>query len=160
MSQSAFLGNARQTVKKSPRNTNWKLKTLQYCCSLPNGARVGLGISDKKIIPRKTELTEQMVISDGIPAIPRNRNSRNSGPNPSAEEKTSRNSVPRNSNRSKLSEFPSEPFSGRENNSEFRSEQFRRRKTTQNKTQQRQSPTLLKLKVLVETVRIGFHHPC
>jgi hypothetical protein len=28
--------------------------------------RLGLGISDKKIIPRKTELTEQMVISDGM----------------------------------------------------------------------------------------------
>ncbi len=115
---------------------------------------LGLGISDKKIIPRKTELTEQMVIYDGIPAVPRNRISRNSVPNPSAEEKTSRNSVPRNRNRSKLSEFPSEhfsgrettrnsvprnrnrsklskfpsePFSGRENNSEFRSEPFRRR---------------------------------
>ncbi len=25
--------------KKSLRNTNWKLKTLQYCCALPNGAR-------------------------------------------------------------------------------------------------------------------------
>ncbi len=25
--------------KKSPRNTNWKLKTLQYCCALPNGVR-------------------------------------------------------------------------------------------------------------------------
>ncbi len=25
--------------KKSPRNTNWKLKTLQYCCALPNGTR-------------------------------------------------------------------------------------------------------------------------
>ncbi len=25
--------------KKSPRNTNWKLKTLQYCCALPTGAR-------------------------------------------------------------------------------------------------------------------------
>jgi hypothetical protein len=25
--------------KKSPRNTNWKLKTLQFCCALPNGAR-------------------------------------------------------------------------------------------------------------------------
>ena len=50
----------------------------------------------KKIIPRKTELTEQMVISDGIPAVPRNKKSRNSVPNPSAEEKTSRNSVPWN----------------------------------------------------------------
>jgi hypothetical protein len=37
---------------------------------------------------------EQMGISDGIPAVPRNR---------------------------KLSEFRSEPFCGRENNSEFRS---------------------------------------
>ena len=25
--------------KKSPQNTNCKLKTLQYCCALPNGAR-------------------------------------------------------------------------------------------------------------------------
>jgi hypothetical protein len=49
--------------------------------------QVGLGISDKKIIPRKTELTEELVISDGIPAVPRNRISRNSVPNPSAEEK-------------------------------------------------------------------------
>jgi hypothetical protein len=58
-----------------------------------------------------------MDISDGIPAVPRNRKSRNSVPNPSTEEKTTRNSVPLNKNRSKLSEFPSEPFSGRENNS-------------------------------------------
>ncbi len=85
------------------------------------GTKVGLEISDKKIIPRKTEQTEQMVISDGIPAVPRNRNSRNSVPNPSAEEKTVRNSVPLNKNISKLSEFPSKPFSERENNSEFRS---------------------------------------
>ncbi len=103
--------------------------------------QLGLGISDKKIIPRKTEQTEQMVISDGIPVVPRNRNCRNSVPNPSAEEKTSRNSVPwikkqkeplripfrtlprrektRNSvlwikNRRSLSEFRSEPFRGRE----------------------------------------------
>jgi hypothetical protein len=62
-----------------------------------------------------------MVISDGIPAVPRNRISRNSVPNPSAEEKTSRNSVPRNRNRSKILEFPSEPFRGRKNISEFRS---------------------------------------
>jgi hypothetical protein len=60
-----------------------------------------------------------MVISDGIPAVPRNRKPRNSGPNPSAEEKTTRNSVPLNKNRSELSEFPSDHFSGRENNSEF-----------------------------------------
>ncbi len=82
---------------------------------------IGLGISDKKIIPRKTELTEQMVISDGIPDVPRNRNSQNSVPNPSAEEKTTRNSVPWNKTRSILAEFRSEPFRGREINSEFRS---------------------------------------
>ncbi len=63
---------------------------------------LGLGISDKKIIPRKTELTEQLVISDGIPVVPRNRKSRNSVPNPSAEEKITRNSVPKNQNKSKL----------------------------------------------------------
>jgi hypothetical protein len=62
-----------------------------------------------------------MVISDGIPAFPRNRKSRNSVPNPSVEEKTTRDSVLLNKNRSKLSEFPSEPFIGRENNSEFQS---------------------------------------
>ncbi len=62
---------------------------------------------------------EQMVISDGIPAVPRNRKPRNSVPNPSGEEKTTRNSVPLNKNRSELSEFPSEHFSGRENNSQF-----------------------------------------
>ena len=72
--------------------------------------RLGLGISDKKIIPRKTEQTEQMVISDGIPDVPRKRktrnpfrgtkieaNSHNSVPNPSAEEKTTRNSIPNHS---------------------------------------------------------------
>jgi hypothetical protein len=62
-----------------------------------------------------------MVISAGIPAVPRNRKPRNSVVNPSAEGKTTRNSVPLNKNRSKLSEFPSEHFSGRENSSEFRS---------------------------------------
>jgi hypothetical protein len=56
-----------------------------------------------------------MVISDGIPAVPRNRKPRNSVP----KEKTTQNSVPLNKNRSELSEFPSEHFSGRENNSEF-----------------------------------------
>ncbi len=41
--------------------------------------------------------------------------SRNSIPNPFAEEKTTRNSVPWNKNRSKLLEFCSKPFRGREN---------------------------------------------
>jgi hypothetical protein len=82
-----------------------------------------LAISDKKIIPRKTELAEKLVYSDGIPPVPRNakisefrsepiprerkmlgipyrgtkfkQNSRNFVPNHSAEEKTTRNSVPR-----------------------------------------------------------------
>jgi hypothetical protein len=62
-----------------------------------------------------------MVISDGIPVVPRNRKSRNSVPNPSTEEKTTRNTVPWNKNRSKLPLFCSEPFCGREHNSEFRS---------------------------------------
>jgi hypothetical protein len=83
-----------------------------YNSRTANGTEPRVGNLQQKIIPRKTELTEQMVISVGIPAVPRNRNSRNSVPNPSAEETTSRNSVPWNRNRSKLSEFPSEPFSG------------------------------------------------
>jgi hypothetical protein len=66
-------------------------------CATPRAVfsnlKLGLGISDKNIIRRKTEETEQLVISDGILAVPRNR---------------------------KLSEFRSESFSGRENNSEFR----------------------------------------
>ncbi len=33
------LRQSAANFKKSPRNTNWKLKTLQYCCALPNGAR-------------------------------------------------------------------------------------------------------------------------
>ncbi len=70
-----------------------------------------------------------MVIYDGIPAVLRNRKSRNSVPNPSTEEKTTRNSVPLNKNRSKLSGFPSEPFSGRENNSEFRSVEPNKKQT-------------------------------
>ena len=64
-----------------------------------------------------------MVNSDGIPVVPRNRKSRNSVPNPSAEEKTTRNSVPWNQNRCKFSEFRSKPFRGREHNSEFLSVQ-------------------------------------
>ncbi len=53
-----------------------------------------------RTLPRKKKnvllikMTKQMVISDGIPAVPRNRKPRNSIPNPSAEEKTTRNSVP------------------------------------------------------------------
>ena len=54
---------------------------------------LGLAISNKNIFPRKTELTEQLLGSGGILAVPRNR---------------------------KLSEFRSEPFHRRENNSEFR----------------------------------------
>ncbi len=53
---------------------------------------LGLAISDKKIIPRKTEYTEQLVCSGGIPAVPRNR---------------------------KFSEFRSEPFRRGEKCSEF-----------------------------------------
>jgi hypothetical protein len=70
-----------------------------------------------------------MAISDGIPAVPRKKNSRNSVPNPSAEEKTTWNSIPLNKNISKLSEFPSERFSGREKNSEFRSVEQKKKNT-------------------------------
>jgi hypothetical protein len=73
-----------------------------------------------------------MAISDGIPAVPRNKNSRNSVPNPSAEEKKTRNSVPLNKNRSKLSEYPSERFSGREKNSEFRSVTLKKEEYSRN----------------------------
>jgi hypothetical protein len=51
-----------------------------------------------------------MAISDGIPAVPRNKKSRNSVPNPSAEEKTSRNSVPWNKNRGTSLGMISESF--------------------------------------------------
>ena len=70
------------------------MKTRQKECGERDGMTLGLGISNKKAIPRNTEYTEQMVISDGIPVVLRNR---------------------------KLSEFLSEPFCGRGNNSEFRS---------------------------------------
>jgi len=30
------LRQSAESCKKSPRNNNWKLKTLQYCCALPN----------------------------------------------------------------------------------------------------------------------------
>jgi hypothetical protein len=39
-----------------------------------NSKDVGLAISEKKIIPWKTELTTEMVISDGFPAVPQNSN--------------------------------------------------------------------------------------
>jgi hypothetical protein len=89
---------------------------------------IGLAISDKKIIPRKTE---KLVYSGGIPPVPRNakvsefrsetiprkrkmlgipyrgtklkQNFRNFVLNNSAEEKTTRNSVPWNKDNSKLS---------------------------------------------------------
>jgi hypothetical protein len=59
---------------------------------------LGLGISDRKIIPRKTEQKEKMIISDRILAVLRNR---------------------------KLSEFRSEPFRGREHYSEYNLEATR-----------------------------------
>ncbi len=68
----------------------------------------------------------------GIPFRRTEIEAQSSFPNPSAEEKTTRNSVPN--------------YSAAE-------------KTTLNKTWQRQSPTVVKLWVLVESLRIGFHHP-
>ncbi len=69
-------------------------------------ATARVGNFRQKIIPRKTEQTEQRVISVGIPAVPRNRKSRNSVPNPSAEEKRTRNSVPLNKKQKQSLEFP------------------------------------------------------
>jgi hypothetical protein len=84
-----------QVQKTCPRDRYLSYCSLQtYKLDQKVWYQLGLGFSDKKIIPRKTELTEQMVISDGIPVVPRKRKSRNSVPNPSAEEKTTRNSVP------------------------------------------------------------------
>jgi hypothetical protein len=54
-------------------------------------SQLGLAISDKKVIPRKTEETQQLVYSGGIPAVPRKR---------------------------KLSEFRSKPFRREEKVSE------------------------------------------
>ncbi len=113
----------------------------------------GVGNFRQKIIPRKTELTEQLVCSGGIPTVPRNRklsefrseplrrskmfgilysetkieaNTRNSVPNHSAEEKPTRNSVPRKkiSCNLRLLLFA--------NLSEFRSEAFLGRKQAVN----------------------------
>ncbi len=64
---------------------------------------LGLAISDKKIIPRKTEYTKQKVIADGIPAVPRNRKLSGFILSYPAEEKNARNPILLNRNRSKLS---------------------------------------------------------
>ncbi len=57
----------------------------------------------------------RQICSGGIPAVPRNRNSRNSIPNRSTEEKNARNSVPWKKNRSNFSKFRVEPFRGTKN---------------------------------------------
>jgi hypothetical protein len=64
---------------------------------------LGLAISNKKIIPRKTE---QIVHSDGIPAVPRKRKL----PEFHSEDKNARNSSPLNRNKSKLLKLCSEAF--------------------------------------------------
>ncbi len=148
----------------------------------PDLIALRVGNFRQKIIPRKTELTEQMPISDGIPAVLRNRISRNSVLNPSAEEKTSRGTDIEANSRNSLTKPSAEekklgiPFRGTEIEANSRNslpnlsaeEKTTRNsvpnhsaeeKTTQNKTRQRPSPTVPKLKVLVETVRIGFYHP-
>jgi hypothetical protein len=83
--------------KGTGKRKEWRLGRRK----VGRGMSLGLGISDKKTIPRKTEYMEQMVISDGIPAVLWNR---------------------------KLLEFLSEPFCGRGNNSEFRSMEQNRSK--------------------------------
>ncbi len=63
----------------------------------------------------------QMVISDGIPDVPRNRKLTDLHSEPFRWKENNPDFRYVEQNRSKLSEFPSEPFSGRENNAEFRS---------------------------------------
>ncbi len=48
----------------------WVHRGMLADLSDKKGAVLGLAISDKKIITRKVELTEQMVNSDIIPAVP------------------------------------------------------------------------------------------
>ncbi len=74
-------------------------------------------------------MTEQLVCSGAIPAVPQNWKPRNSIMNHSTEEKKARNFVPWNKNRRKLSEFRSKPFRGRETNSEFRSVEQKKKQT-------------------------------
>jgi hypothetical protein len=109
-----------------------------------------------------------MVISDGIPAVPRNRKFSEFRSGPFRGRENNSEFRPWNKNRSKFSEFLSKPFSGRENNSEFRSveqkieansqtsvpDRSTEEKTTQNKTWLRQSLTVFKLRVLVEAVEV------
>jgi hypothetical protein len=113
-----------------------------------------------------------MVISNEFRLFRGTENDRDSVPNPSPKEKTTWNSLLLTKIRSKLSEYPSELCSGRENNSEICSVERKYKQTLGipfraipqkrkhlNKTQQQQSLTVFKLRVLVEAVRIGFHHP-
>ncbi len=48
----------------------WVHRGMLADLSDKKGAALGLAISDKKIIPQKAELTEQMVYSDRNPAVP------------------------------------------------------------------------------------------
>jgi hypothetical protein len=103
---------------------------------------LGWEFPTKKVIPRKTEKTEHMVISNGIPEQKTLefhsepfRERENNSKFRSVEQKLKQtlrilfrilawkrkqlgSSVPWNKNRSKLSECHSEPFHGRENNLE------------------------------------------
>jgi hypothetical protein len=80
-------------------------------------AGLGLAISDKKIIPQKTEWTEHLVYSGRV--VPRNRNCRNAVPKHFLEEKNAWNSEQWNKKRSKPSEFRSKLFRSREKCLEF-----------------------------------------
>ncbi len=103
------------------------------------------------------ELTEQVVITTEFRLFRRTENSQNSAPNPSAEEKTTRNSVPRTEIEAKSSFL--NPSAKEKTTRNFVPNHSEAEKTTGNKTRQWQSPTVVKLWVLVESGRIGFHHP-
>ncbi len=99
-------------------NTRRRFSEKGLATSLRSVRTVGLGISDKKIIQRKSELQNKWLFPTEFLLFRGTENSRNSVSNPSAKEKTTRNSIPWNRNRSKFSEFLSESFRGRENNTE------------------------------------------
>jgi hypothetical protein len=85
---------------------------------------IGLAISDQKIIPRKTELTDNWFVPAEFRLFRGTENSWNSVQNHFAEEKNVWNSVTWNKNRRKLSELCSKSFHGREptQNSETKKE--------------------------------------
>ena len=83
---------------------------------------LGLAISDKKIIPRKTEKAKKLVYSDGIPTVPRNAKISEFRSEP-IPRKRKMLGIPNRGTKLKQNSrnFVPNPFRGREKCSEFRS---------------------------------------